>query len=113
MEHYLWIQKYNLFIFYSMETKLELSEKGGIFTAYAADATKAGTLQFTLRDKHIMVITHTLVDPAFEGQGVGKALVQAGVAYAQEQGYKILPICSFAQAYISRKAEWQPLLWTE
>ncbi len=94
-----------------MQTTLQLSDTKGVFTAYIQEDTPAGTMQFNLRENKIMVITHTLVVPAFEGQGVGKALVVAGVAYAQEQGYKILPLCSFARAYIERKPEWQTLLF--
>ncbi len=81
-----------------------------MFTAFLQDDVAAGTMQFTLREDGVMVITHTIVKPAFEGQGVGKALVLAGIAYAQENGYKILPICTFAQAYIARKPELSSLL---
>ncbi len=96
-----------------MKTTLEISAHKGTFTAFIQEDIPAGTMQFNLRDEHIMVITHTIVKPAFEGQGVGKALVMAGVEYAQEQGYKILPLCSFARVYLERKPELQSLLYTE
>ncbi len=95
-----------------MEIQLQLLDKGGVFTAYI-DKVSAGTMQFNLRNNKVIVITHTIVEPDFGGQGVGKALVKAGVAYAQAQGYKILPLCSFARAYIERNADLQALLFHE
>ncbi len=95
-----------------METRLQLLDNGGVFTTYIDDVA-AGTMQFNLRNGNVMVITHTIVEPAFGGKGVGKALVKAGVVYAQEQGYKILPLCSFARAYIERKSELHTLLLHE
>ncbi len=96
-----------------MKTTLTLGEQKGVFTAFLQENEPAGTMQFNLRNGNIMVITHTIVEPAAEGQGVGKALVMAGVEYAQAQGYKILPLCSFARAYIERKPELHSLLATE
>ncbi len=96
-----------------MKTTLTITENGGVFTAFVQDSVAAGTMQFTLRDEKIMVITHTIVEAAFEGQGVGKALVLTGVAYAQEKGLLILPLCSFARVYIERKPELHPLLFRE
>ncbi len=96
-----------------MKTTLTITNNKGIFTAFIQEDVPAGTMQFYLRDNHIMVITHTIVKPAFEGQGVGKALVLAGIEYAKENNYKILPLCSFARVYIERKPELQDLLLVE
>ncbi len=87
-----------------MRTELHIKDKKGVFTAYTDEEMAAGTMQFNLRGDKVMEITHTIVDPAFGGQGVGKTLVKAGVAYAEEHGYEIVPICSFARAYIERRA---------
>ncbi len=96
-----------------MKTTLTITNNKGVFTAFMQANIPAGTMQFNLRDGKIMVITHTIVEPAFEGQGVGKALVLAGIEYAQENNYQILPLCSFARIYIERKPELHHLLYTE
>ncbi len=85
-----------------MRTELKLTDNKGVFTAYTDEEMAAGTMQFNLRNNRIMEITHTIVEPAFGGQGVGKTLVKAGVAYAEEHGYEIVPICSFARAYVEQ-----------
>ncbi len=93
-----------------MQTTLHIEGTQGIFTAYTDNHIPAGTMQFNLQDNNIMAITHTIVKPQHEGQGVGKALLNAGIQYAQANHYRILPICTFAQAYIQRKPELHALL---
>ncbi len=44
-----------------------------------------------------IVIRHTEVDPALEGQGIGKALLKYVFDYARKHEYKILPVCPFAK----------------
>ncbi len=43
------------------------------------------------------IIDHTEVDEAYEGKGLGRKLVKAGVEYAREHKMKILPYCLFAK----------------
>jgi predicted GNAT family acetyltransferase len=65
--------------------------------------------EYTLADGIIM-FTHTEVPPSHEGQGVGTALIRAGLAAARERGLKVIPICPFFAAYIQKHAEEQDLL---
>ena len=44
-----------------------------------------------------MIIDHTEVKDEYEGRGLGKQLVKAGVNYARENHLKILPLCPFAK----------------
>ena len=58
-----------------------------------------GKIEFTLLDNK-MTILHTY---AYEsGRGIGTLLMQNAVAWAQEQHYTIVPICSFAQKYLNK-----------
>ena len=57
-----------------------------------------------------VLFPHTVVPEAFEGRGVGSALVRAGLDYAREQGLRVLPACAFFAAYIKRHAEQQDLV---
>ena len=43
----------------------------------------------------------TVVSPELRGQGIAGKLFDAGVEYARENGYKIVPVCS----YIVKKFE--------
>jgi len=51
------------------------------------------------------VITHVGVDPSLRGQGVAAKIVEAGIAYARENSFRVVPMCSYAAAYIRRHPE--------
>lgn len=57
-----------------------------------------------------MIITHTGVPPAFEGQGIAAHLVDAAVAAARAESWKITPLCSYVAARFRRHPEWHDLL---
>ena len=38
---------------------------------------------------------HTFVSPSLRGQGIADKLLNAGVEYAEKNGYKIVPVCSY------------------
>ena len=65
--------------------------------------------QYTLPEGKIM-FTHTEVPPAHEGKGVGSALIRFALASARTRGLKVIPICPFFAAYITKHAEEQDLL---
>ena len=57
-----------------------------------------GKIEFTLSDNN-MTILHTY---AYEsGRGIGTLLMQNAVEWAKEHNYEIIPVCSFAQKYLS------------
>lgn len=78
-----------------MEITLEpINENKGRFKL-EEDGKQAGFMTYTMA-RDIMIIDHTEVDPAFEGRGLGKKLVMAGVEHARENNLKIKPLCPFA-----------------
>ena len=38
---------------------------------------------------------HTFVSSSLRGQGIADKLLNAGVEYAEKNGYKIVPVCSY------------------
>jgi predicted GNAT family acetyltransferase len=59
-----------------------------------------------IEDGKNFVITHVGVNPAFRGHGVAGRIVQAGLEYAREHGLRVVPMCSYAAAYIRRHPEY-------
>ncbi|MBB4129438.1 MULTISPECIES: GNAT family N-acetyltransferase [unclassified Xanthomonas] len=57
-----------------------------------------------------MTITHTQVPDAIGGRGIAGVLVQAALNHAREAGLKVVPACSYADAYLRRHQEFQDLL---
>jgi uncharacterized protein len=77
------------------------------FEVTIGDATAIA--EYRLIEGGIM-FTHTEVPKALEGQGIGKALILAGLASARERGLKVMPVCTFFAAYMKRHPETHDLL---
>ncbi|HEY6817228.1 MAG TPA: GNAT family N-acetyltransferase [Croceibacterium sp.] len=58
----------------------------------------------------LRVADHTFVPPEMRGQGVAQVLVEALVADAREQGFRIVPQCSYVAALFRRNPAWSDLL---
>jgi predicted GNAT family acetyltransferase len=48
------------------------------------------------------VFTHTDIDDAFEGRGLGSTLVRAALDTARERGLAVRPDCPFVRAYVAK-----------
>jgi predicted GNAT family acetyltransferase len=59
----------------------------------------------------LVVFTHTEVDSAYEGQGVGSALAQQALDDVRSKGLQVLPLCPFIKDWIDRHREYAPLLY--
>jgi predicted GNAT family acetyltransferase len=57
----------------------------------------------------IVVFTHTEVDPAYEGEGVGSALAKAALDDVRRRGLGLVAMCPFVSAYIRRHPEYADL----
>ena len=73
------------------------------------DATVAGKA-FYRRDETTVTFTHTEVDDAFEGKGVGSTLVRWALDDVRRQGLRVRPLCPFVKAYIERHPEYADLV---
>ena len=73
------------------------------------DGTVAGFAAYQVRDTSL-IFTHTEVDPAFEGKGLGSALVAGALDAVRERGGTVVPRCAFIKSYIERHPPYQDLL---
>lgn len=68
-----------------------------------------GELDYALRDG-VMTITHTEVPPAIGGRGVAAELTRVALETARREGWKVVPACSYAAAFIRRHPGFADLL---
>jgi uncharacterized protein len=57
------------------------------------------------REPGVVVLIHTDVDPACEGQGLGSRLVAGALGDLRNRGLKLVPLCPFVAAYLRRHPE--------
>ncbi|UBV44881.1 N-acetyltransferase (plasmid) [Deinococcus taeanensis] len=57
-----------------------------------------------------IMLPHTEIDKAHEGEGLGSQLARAALDDVRDQGKKVLPMCPFIAAYIRRHPEYVELI---
>ncbi|GGE05077.1 N-acetyltransferase [Tsuneonella deserti] len=85
------------------------NEAHGEYRARVPGSTAIGRLTWQARG-NARIADHTLVPPEIGGRGVAAALVDALVADARSEGFKIVPQCSYVEAQFRRHPEWSDLL---
>ena len=70
----------------------------------------AGFAEFEVDDERI-IFTHTEVNDAFEGQGVGGQLARAALDDVRAAGkYRVVPRCPFIKKWIEKHPDYQDLV---
>ena len=69
----------------------------------------AGILAYSVRDG-VVVMPHTVVEPQYEGRGLGGLMAEHALNDVRERGLKVAPQCWFIAAYIERNPEYADLV---
>lgn len=75
----------------------------------SVDGQVAGFADYQRSDGEIE-FTHTVVDDAYEGQGLGSTLVKAALDDVRGTGVLIVPTCPFVKRYVERHRDYADLL---
>ena len=78
------------------------------FEATVSD-TIAGFAEYQLA-KGLVVFTHAEVDHAYEGTGIGSALVRFALDDVRDRNLEVSPICPFIASWIDRHPEYADLV---
>jgi len=73
------------------------------------DGVEAGHAEY-VRKGDLVIFTHTEIDPAFEGQGLGSQLARGALAAVRASGDPVVPLCPFIAAYIGTHPEYEALV---
>ncbi|GAA4027605.1 GNAT family N-acetyltransferase [Allokutzneria multivorans] len=78
------------------------------FEARVGDAL-AGHLEYARLGGKVL-LTHTEVEAAFEGQGVGGELAKAALDFARADGLVVRPLCPFVAGWVRRHTDYVDLI---
>ncbi len=73
------------------------------------DGQLAGFAAYVDRDG-ARVFTHTEVDPAYGGQGVGGAIARGALDGARAAGLRVVPQCPFIHGWIEKHPDYADLV---
>ncbi|MFY1615497.1 GNAT family N-acetyltransferase [Micromonospora sp. WMMD736] len=79
------------------------------FEARDEAGTVAGIVTYQLTGA-IIAYTHTEVDPAYEGRGVGSTLARAVMDDARAKGRSVVPICPFLAEWLVKHPEYEDIV---
>lgn len=85
------------------------TDANGEYRARVPGSDKVARLTWKARGEGVRVADHTLVPRELEGRGIAAALVDALVADARAQGFRIVPQCSYVAAKFARNPDWADL----
>jgi uncharacterized protein len=74
------------------------------------DGDLAGFAVYEDRADGVRVFTHTEVDDAYEGRGVGSALARGALDDVRSSARRLVPRCPFIAAFVRRHAEYSDLV---
>ncbi|MCE3225961.1 MAG: family N-acetyltransferase [Bacteroidetes bacterium] len=67
------------------------------------------TMTYVFAGEGRFIIDHTVVDQAYEGKGLGRQLVKAGVGFARKNHLKIIPLCPYAKRILEKTPEYSDI----
>jgi predicted GNAT family acetyltransferase len=74
-----------------------------------ADGTVSGFAAYRVRDGRV-VITHSEVDRAHRGEGLGGRLVVGTLNQLRDRGATVVTLCPFFARYVSEHHDWDAIL---
>jgi len=80
--------------------RFEAVDESGVVAGFAAYRRSEGAVE----------LTHTQVDDAFEGHGVGSRLAQGALDALRDEGVRVVPSCPFISAFIQDHQEYADLV---
>jgi len=83
----------------------EIQHRQGKFRGFffiGEDGKRVAAMTYSRVGTHIINIDHTEVDEAHSGQGLGRRLLDALVAWARESGTRVTATCPYASAQFAR-----------
>jgi hypothetical protein len=66
-------------------------------------------VEYTMRN-NVLDLNHTYTHPALRGKGLAAQVVRAAFEFAKANNLKVIPTCSYVQAFLSKNDEYKELI---
>jgi predicted GNAT family acetyltransferase len=83
--------------------------RNGVYRASVPGSDEPARLTWKAMGPDVRVADHTFVPPEARGLGIAERLVEAMVADARAQGFRIDPACPYVAKLFAERSEWRPL----
>ena len=85
----------------NLAIRIEENESKG--KVYIGDSkAPLAAMTFSKAGSKLLIIDHTEVSDALQGQGVGRQLLDKVVGITRERGLKVIPLCPFAKSVFDK-----------
>ena len=84
--------------------------RNGRYVARVTGVAGEAELTYTHRGPGLVSADHTGAPDSLRGSGAAAALVDRLVADGREQGFKIIPSCSYVRARYEKHPEWRDVM---
>ncbi|MCA8889599.1 MAG: N-acetyltransferase [Parvularculaceae bacterium] len=82
----------------------------GRYVAKVAGIDDEAELTYTHQGPNIISADHTGAPDAMRGTGAAAALVDALIADARQNGFKIIPLCPYVRARYEKHPDWRDVM---
>ena len=86
----------------------EAHAKGAFFMQ--GHGKRIAEMTYSRTNPTMIIVDHTDVDESLRGQGAGRQLLDALVAWARQTGTKVVPLCPFAKSQFDKDASIRDVL---
>ena len=87
----------------------KVTDNQGMHRFEMMTSSQTAFIDYWRSGEHIILI-HTELPEALEGQGIGSALVRGALDQVKTTGLRVVPNCSFVAGYVERNPEYQGLV---
>ena len=88
--------------------EIQLNRERDRFEAPAGGST--AVLQFRRVDDETLDFTSTRVPPEARGKGIAGKLVRHALDWARDEGYRVVPSCSYVASWIGKHPEYEGMV---
>lgn len=68
-------------------------------------------ITYVYKEENVIAVDHTFVSPELRGKSIASKLLAEVVNMARQENLKIIPICSYAVAKLTRNNEYEDILF--